>query len=1331
MADRPRFWKYVPHKRGTNYALIQYSLGKTKATATPETAQWSKPIRVGSKKFKNMLLFGKLNIDDFPQYRISDGGRYGSYVYFDQNHMKNVGKNLKINLLNDNKSMDTMISYDLMFYVPISEIQKLKAGKKGYRLDLYSHAMKEMRWNGRVEKAYPMFHRKFHFISKKQKLVDFFKRFKNPFELRNNRAYSYFWNTFASGTNIGIERNAIDSIADIGIGYFDNIREVPPQQLDKLNYKSAVAMDDFFMNCQNFLQMMEQDDDPIYPLHADDTSTYYPKNGCLYVELMKTYKESIDNASKKNPKYKKFTGFCYEKMWNIIHGEKPLPDNDDADAWGLSWDQACKFFDYFQIEASLISAFDGKVKCHYTPKSITKKISPKHFRYVWSNNHCWRLDKCGQELWSKKLQYTETIVEDDVEDEVVKTRPYNFQYPTDNSHHLLLNSVDEIAVFLNTPDPEPSYYTIITNLCLEKVFLELLHEHKIMCKIVMGGCSFNRLQLEMYYNKNITIKQSFHPQTSQVFIDDIQDYNGMNDYLLKIKKIMFQPRFSSFYSPQVYRIFQTFRKGGINCQFNTNMCDEFMVDDEAVSMCGMSDFNRFYTSELLRIDYFPIFNFDCYFEDYHDEPLEDLNLYYVRKTNKKFVYPFYQDDLCYGINLKKADTKNFVIQKVMRPSSYFENPLRDMFRELYSSSLPDDVKKNVGNILCGLLQQKSSNKSKTFYSNNIQEINYIQDTWKGGNVFPLLHNDQESWLITKNVSSPLLNGFYPLGLMVLDGTQQKMDVLITRLHKCGLKPFAIKTDCVYHDINPTRYDNFIKQYPDYFDYTDKNDFTALGKLKYDMKRCGVWNKHDFKTFDFDFTSATINNIKINDEWNLDEFCHVIENNSSLFVFGHGGYGKSHSIVRACEKMNKKIIILTKTHPLSDKYYAEKKEHGFQYECFTAEKFFKLSPFSDIPFGYNNYSKMLDGVYAVVLDDALLCNTKIFTQWLIFRNWVRYNRPLLKLIGNGDPLQLDMVFNDENNSFKNFDGNKYDKLTGMMSRMFENVVCLQYNKRLRSLEDRSINKKFIEVCKSGNFDEYMKFATTHMNVVKSIFDIPYSIRKNIRNVIVARNRDRFQFNKSCFAWEHGNYKEQFQVGHLVMSNKSVFALKFSSFQLFTIVKKGDENITLKNILKDDHLLELKMDVFQKYFGHPYSRTCHSWQGMTCDGVLVIYGFHHLYNDMSWFYTADSRITDFKNIYHVVDEGKMSSCVELKNKLQDRIDGYYRQDMERGMNVDMSRYIDVCWIECELRRCEYLCSYCKTDVWDGWTIDRLNSNLPHYRSNCCVACVSCNCGKRDRL
>jgi hypothetical protein len=1333
-----------------NYAQIEY---KT------QRGTWSKPVNVGSVRFKKLLLSNTLSISDFPQYKISKEGQRRPYVYFDQNNLRSNGRQVKSEVLTlGNESDDKKkITYTLMFYAKQSDLTERMGGRKGFRLDAFSYRHRMLDGS----KAYPLFHRSFHIVSSRGELRNFLRRFANPWKLSNNTAYQYFWDKFipnVGGQNsIGVERGALDSIRNVAFGVFEDVRELTSQEVETLDYRLAVAMHDRFMNCENLIQQDGRDKEKwIYPLHPTDTWSFFPRNGCFYREFMATYKPSMVKINKTKPR-PKYRNFCYAELWRIVHNNDELPDDNDFDAWGACWNDMVRIFRYYRLEATLYDGFDGRPRLHYHPeqdgRTVDKDLTPRHFRFVWSNNHVWVIDRNGRQDWSRKLQNKKEelqIPSSQLGIDLTENHCLPIQYPyshlrrrQDDYTRILLHSVDEIYAFLQMEDEHKedlfmfNQYIIITNLNLEHVFLELRQEYNLQASIDMRGGAINKLRIQYYYNKNVIIQQAYTPNTAQCIIHDIQDYNLMDEFLTQAKKLLLTPQYASVYSNQVFDLFQKFKKGGLQCCFDYNNNPECMLqtahgDIEMENpVVGCSDFNRFYISDLLSYDYFPTFTLDDYFVDYDNHTLEDLNLYYVRKVGSDFVYPFYKDDLCFGIHLRHCPPENYVIHKYIRPSSYHENPLPDLFVQLYDSDLPDDLKKNVGNILCGWLVQKSIKSFRSFFSENRQEVELLRRDI-GGCVYPLSHNGAEvGHAFSKCFSKPLHSGFYFLGLLLLDGTHWKMHVLRERLDECGLQPFAIKTDCIYHSPDQDKYAVFRQKYPEYFSYPDKNHFSAIGKIKYELTQGSVWNPYVPKASDLDFSMPLVNLIDIKNEWVVDEFIDALNRHNSLLLVGHGGYGKSTTIINACRAMKKKLLILVRMHPLADEWYFK---NTCDYEVMTAEAFFRLNPFSDIPFGFINAQKLHD-VYAIMLDDALLCHLKIWNQWFFFQKWCSTHMPDLRFIGTIDHLQMNMLLNDDHNSFKNLAGNKKQKVLDFACRIFRNVIRLQENKRLKDPKDRELCKEYIRIVESEDHDAFMEFRRRHMHVVSDFYEIPLDVRRQIRHFIVAENRERFMFNRIGYSFEHGQFTEKWQVGHIVMSNvvsaRADFrddSNKYSSFQLFRIESISGDLVRLQNTKRKNHSIEISLDVLKKNFDYPFARTCHSWQGMTCGHKLVVYGTHHLYKGIAWDYTADSRTTRFDDVWIILPKDKHDEALNRRAFIQKKIDGYVQQDLARGFVLDMIRYIDVAWIELELRRSQYKCHYCSESVFYAWTIDRFNNLLPHYTYNCHLCCLQCNRVKR---
>ena len=312
-------------------------------------------------------------------------------------------------------------------------------------------------------------------------------------------------------------------------------------------------------------------------------------------------------------------------------------------------------------------------------------------------------------------------------------------------------------------------------------------------------------------------------------------------------------------------------------------------------------------------------------------------------------------------------------------------------------------------------------------------------------------------------------------------------------------------------------------------------------------------------------------------------------------------------------------------------------------------------------------------------------------------------------------------------FKLFDGNVFDKLEGFLSRIFFNVITLQENKRLKSDEDRLLNKKFISVCRSGNRDAFLEFCKKYMNVVSSWNEIPFEVRKNIRNVITAQNVEKAYFNRLIYQLEHKN-DPKFLIGHVIMSQRGRKSKQDDQeifpFQKFSVLDQHKKTFVLQNILTKKLVLVSEEQIHKK-FVYPYARTCHSYQGNSIDDVLIVTGFHHLYNDMNWLYTAASRTTCFQNVWLIVDQKALDFRLDEYRFLQTKIDGYIEQDQKKGFVLDMSRYVDCRWIELELKNTNGKCTYCKDDLGrETFTLDRIQVNLPHYRSNSVVCCLHCN-------
>ena len=291
------------------------------------------------------------------------------------------------------------------------------------------------------------------------------------------------------------------------------------------------------------------------------------------------------------------------------------------------------------------------------------------------------------------------------------------------------------------------------------------------------------------------------------------------------------------------------------------------------------------------------------------------------------------------------------------------------------------MKKDIGNILFGFLHQKLKKNHISYFSTDKSEVRYFQGKI-GGGIYPIdYQNNNIGHLFFKSFKSTLINGFYPIGLLLYDGSHYYMDLLKTHLQDCGLKPFACNTDCIYHLNDSHLYSIFKSKYPFYFDYTDVNSFDAIGKLKFSTTSNLYYKSFEPKMFHFTFSSFQPNFISLQNEhlYNEsifnDEIINILQKYNKLLFLGYGGYGKSTSILNACKTLQYKVLILTKCHSLSDKW----KSLGFSSS--TIDSFFSIRPGSYIPSSFSSISISHD---VLIFDDFFLYDMKIIHQiYLLF------------------------------------------------------------------------------------------------------------------------------------------------------------------------------------------------------------------------------------------------------------------------------------------------------------------------------------------------------------
>ncbi len=134
-----------------------------------------------------------------------------------------------------------------------------------------------------------------------------------------------------------------------------------------------------------------------------------------------------------------------------------------------------------------------------------------------------------------------------------------------------------------------------------------------------------------------------------------------------------------------------------------------------------------------------------------------------------------------------------------------------------------------------------------------------------------------------------------------------------------------------------------------------------------------------------------------------------------------------------------------------------------------------------------------------------------------------------------------------------------------------------------------------------------------------------------NNIAYTNKTRKDVSKKIE--EMKDIKDEFIVGEDVICRKYLKynGNKFNVGFKFKIVNIIGDDIVLQNVSTHEKL-RIARWMLRKHFIYAYCCTCHSKQGCSVDGDIVICDWNKWYCEREWFFTAITRAKDFnRNIF----------------------------------------------------------------------------------------------------
>ena len=753
------------------------------------------------------------------------------------------------------------------------------------------------------------------------------------------------------------------------------------------------------------------------------------------------------------------------------------------------------------------------------------------------------------------------------------------------------------------------------------------------------------------------------------------------------------------------------------------------------------DRSKAFTWAFNQISKIPIFNaFDSWkaWDGTLDiNKLSSLTLYKVEVSkgnmffNKKF-------NIIYGKFLRKMDLSNIKIIYYKIPSYIHKVNYKSIVDELWETQLGDNedddkqIKKKIANINFGMLEKSNNTAQRSVIFNSLKEACHYQRK-HGGRIYALEEEtcirkmvdlDEETdeeeeeedkttfgetyYVLNTTDRKTLVNGFRYTKELLLQYHNYAMYEAYTKLEAKGVKVYSVKSDAfTIHrdDLNKVRPNpnNFIKSYREGI----LNFESAIGNWRVSTSRINYpTEKYKFKYNKLIQIPLPENEaLDVIDEWDTEAVCkQIIPNSPCMIRAKFAGSGKSY-IGQYLNKMGYNVLFVVPHNRLSQE---------IEGKATTLNMFFSIPVHKgdDLPcFDHSAFN-------VIFFDEIFMSNIYIYNK---IREFVK-NNPDKIIIGAGDTKQLQPK-NDLTNT------QPHDQYADQcIDKIFKYSMYLKISKRVSDDEQR----KKLE-------DAYNDMWVKEMPVDKWVEKhARYTSEINPHHMNIAYTNIRCKSVSDEVRRKLGK-KGLYEVGEEMICRlylKTDEGAKFNANIRYKILCINSRGITIENI-KDKKKYTLTEELLNKHFRYGYCATCHSCQGASINNNIVIHEWDRSYLvSREWIWTAYTRARDFNKVAFFKNEKAEEKMEQqlLINYLKNKIDGYKKQDLKAGRELNENNFVDVNFC---MERLKGTCQKCGGDfhieikkgaLSSNFTCQRVDNNFSHTKDNRVAYCNYCNCSSK---
>jgi hypothetical protein len=1049
--------------------------------------------------------------------------------------------------------------------------------------------------------------------------------------------------------------------------------------------------------------------------HSNYIHDNFKKNACFVNAIIDAYRPYFDR-DKKKLKSKYGVTLTYDfliKLCKIETKNDTLP---------LTIKKSIDFFKYFRLGIVVIGAF-GCIE-YFKPEKMNNDISPSTLYLYVQNGHVHLINDKMKHL--QQVKFEKMKIPDDETFEEVKNVYVSNKYnicKKENENYIFVDDMKGLMSEIKKIDKQKLMNVIYSN-DLTKLLFEMI-ENKYYPSVTFGDNRVKGLTMKIEDTIINICDNIIRAKNTMDTVLNNDEYNGYIEAFNEFYNGVITYDNMSRYNGNTLKIENEYKMRPLTGIFN-GKCNKERT------YTGL-DTRKAYTSDFIDIENYPVYNYFDVFIKYDGSEIKDENEYIVKCDGKKpeelilfgSVY-----NRCYGYKLNRIEGIEYEILYYRKPSKLVISNSKELVNTLWDKKLSnieenDQIfKKSIVNIILGKMEKKKNTKKINKLFKNYDEAFYYQNKY-GGNIYCICDENEEVaeelneiiesginmvYLLVIDFEKELINGFSPIKNMVYEIRSLKNYQTYMKLKKNGIEAVGIHTDSLLFD------DVHIKKVEELFNTkVNKIGGYKLEKNKYLVGNVIVKNSNEL--IDIDELKIIENDIK--DEYDTEEINKIIENGNTLVKGKLPGCGKTY----ACTHYkSKKSLIISPYNTLVQ----HQRENGN--DSITLNKLVGIGVNQNV----KNTPYDVTGYDTVIFDEIFLYGVDELSMIVDFIE----NHKDVKILATGDCDQLEPV-----NFYLNNVGNQSEYLSRCINQIFKNQMTLKENKRLKTKADKKKLENIREDIFNYSQDIMTTFKKYHFKIINKMEDV-----KTINNICYFNfrcNKVNEHIHKNVVEKKKGilingiNYykglnlicKQHYKSGKGRLYTNYKYVIQSINEEKFKI---------LEPVENETFTFDISM---LKYFKLPYSRTCHSVQGLTITDNFTIFDTNTPYINRKWLWTAISRTDDFKKIQ--IFEHDYNEIVRLTyaKKLQYykmKVQGYKTQDKKAGRIYDEKEYINERWIMNELTKNNY-CSGCKhpfilclgvneDSTKSNITVDRIDNNLPHIINNCHLLCLSCNRKKK---